>query len=88
MAENFVYSIAGAEIMLPKYSDVLTFGFARRNRHLPEAEVLFLLVEENATPDVLKILDRLNMEQTREVMTAWAQDSGVSLGESASSSTL
>lgn len=87
-ATSFTYRFAdGRSVTLPKFSDVMTFGRARKMRGLEESEQMFTLMEEICTEDVLSVLDAMNLDETSAFFTAWQEDSGASVGESEGSST-
>ena len=84
--EKFHYEVDGKKITLPKFADVLTFGFARKTRKMSQAEQMFELVEAAADDNALAVIDGLRTEQMEEFFTAWQKHSGVGVGESKDSS--
>ena len=86
MMEKFHYEADGKKIVLPKFADVLTFGFARKTRKMSQAEQMFELVEAAADAKALAVIDGLRTEQMEEFFTAWQKHSGVGVGESKDSS--
>lgn len=84
--EKFHYEVDGKKITLPKFADVLTFGFARKTRKMSQAEQMFELVEAAADDKALAVIDGLRTEQMEEFFTAWQKHSGVGVGESKDSS--
>lgn len=74
------------EVVLPKFGSI-PFGILRKNRHKPEEDQFFDLLESVAGEKYLEIMDRAPQSEMRAMMTAWQKDSGVQLGESTDSST-
>lgn len=87
-SDEFRYTLpSGETIVLPAFETVVTFGIARRLRKLPADEQLFALVEEVCDDEVLALLDDMSATEAGEFFDAWQRGSGVSVGESAGSST-
>lgn len=86
--EKFHYEVGGKKITLPRFEDVLTFGFARKTRHLSQADQMFEVVEAAADEKTLAIIDTMKPSDMEQFFTAWQKHSGVGLGESGGSSSL
>lgn len=87
-SSTFAYTTkSGAQLVLPRFDKVVTFGRARRLRKLSEEEQVFVLVEEVCDEAALAVLDEMPATEIGDFFTAWQQHSGASLGESSSSST-
>lgn len=84
--EKFHYEVGGKKVVLPKFADVMTFGFARKTRKKSQAEQMFELVESAADEKTLKVLDTMKASDMEKFFTAWQKDSGVTVGESGDSS--
>lgn len=78
---------SGDTLVLPPFAGLLTFGLARKLRKLPVEEQIFTLVENVCDDDELAVLDKMDTTEAAAFFEAWQQGAGVSLGESAGSST-
>lgn len=84
---RFTYEFAdGGKVTLPRFDKVMTIGLARKARHHGESEIGWLLLEKAADDKALEVIDEQSMDQFQEFMTAWQEDSGISVGESSGSS--
>lgn len=79
---EFTHKFAdGDTVTLPRFGSLMTFGRVRKMRHLPEAEQMFLLMEEVCDEDQLAVLDKMDTAETQEFFSGWQKHSGVDLGE-------
>lgn len=86
-SKTFTYTFGdGRKVTLPAFSSVMSFGRARRLRHLPEDEQFFQVIEDVCDDKALAVLDAMSATETEEFVKAWQADSGASLGESSGSS--
>lgn len=76
----------GKSVTIPRFKSAMTFGRARKMRKLDEAEQMFALIEDVCDEAALALLDEMDADETEAFIKAWQEDSGVSLGESSSSS--
>lgn len=84
---TFKYTfLSGKTLVLPQFDSIMTFGRARRLRKADEGEQMFALVEEVCDETALAVLDEMDLAETQTFFEAWQNASGVSVGESASSS--
>lgn len=83
--EKFHYVVGKKKIVLPKFKDAATFGFMRRARSLPEHEQMIELIESVADEKTLAILDPMGSDELEAFISAWQEDSSVTLGESSAS---
>lgn len=84
---DFTYRFAdGRTVTMARFKKVMTFGRARKLRKLPESEQMFVIFEEVCDEETLAALDDMDADETQAFFEAWQADSGVSLGESESSS--
>lgn len=86
MAQQFEFEFSNKlKVEVQKFSDVLTIGFVERIRKLSEQDQLFALYEEIFDTETREKLAELPFAELGVFVQAWQKDSGVSLGESASS---
>lgn len=86
--EKFIHTVGKAKITLPKFDQVFTsFGEVRAFRKLDQGEQMFALIEKAADDVNLAKIDSLSIEQVKDLLVAWQQDAGISLGESSASAT-
>lgn len=83
---DFTHRVRDHTVTLPALSSLLTFGFSRTHRHLPEEEQMYLLIEEHADEETLALLDTMDFDETLEFARAWRKHSDVDTGESGASS--
>lgn len=76
----------GERYTLPPYKSIKP-GLMRRVRKLTDMDATFTILEEIAPKDTLAALDDMTMERFDEVITGWLEHSGITPGESSSSST-
>jgi hypothetical protein len=86
MTEQFHYTHNGATITLP-YVSKIRMGIIRKIRRLPGDDQVFTLLEEIADKSTLAAIDEMDASEFEKFVTAWQQESGVTVGESAASST-
>lgn len=84
-SEKFRYDVEGGTIVLPSLKFIKS-GVIRKLRKLDETDQMFSLFETLLPEDQLDLVDELTGEQLTELATAWRDFSGVSMGESAASS--
>lgn len=82
--EKFHYTTTAGKVSLPKFK-TLKFGVVRKLRTMPEYEQVYFLLEQAADDKTLAILDELQMEELGALLTAWQEDSMVTVGESEAS---
>lgn len=82
MAKKFTHKIGDTTVKLPSLTN-LPLGVVRRSRNVDDAERLFITFETLFADDSpeMKALDTLDQKGLQEFMLAWAEFSGVSLGE-------
>lgn len=82
----FEYTHNGRTFTLPPYKSIKS-GTIRRLRKLPATDFAFTLLEELADEDALAVIDDMDTEEFEAMNRAWMEHSGITLGESSSSST-
>lgn len=82
-ANTFTYTFDGRTITLPKFGN-FPFGVIRKIRKLEDEEQFYSLLElvTKDDPDTLDVIDSMYADDVADLVTAWQEDSGVSLGES------
>ena len=82
-ANTFTYNYNGQTISLPKFGN-FPFGVIRKIRKLEDEEQFYSLLElvTKDYPDPLDVIDSMYADDVAELVTAWQEDAGVSLGES------
>lgn len=82
-ANTFTYTFDGQTITLPKFGN-FPFGVIRKIRKLEEEEQFYSLLElvTKKDPKTLDIIDEMYADDVAELVTAWQEDAGVTLGES------
>lgn len=82
-ANTFTYTYNGQTITLPKFGN-FPFGVIRKIRKLEDEEQVYSLLElvTKDYPKTLDIIDEMYADDVAELVTAWQEDAGVSLGES------
>lgn len=82
-ANTFTYTFDGKTITLPKFGN-FPFGVIRKIRKLEDEEQFYSLLElvTKDDPDTLDVIDSMYADDVADLVTAWQEDSGVSLGES------
>ncbi len=82
-ANTFTYTFDGKTITLPKFGN-FPFGVIRKIRKLEDEEQFYSLLElvTKDDPDTLDVIDSMYADDVAELVTAWQEDAGVSLGES------
>lgn len=86
--EKFQHTVGKSKITLPKFDQVFTsFGEIREFRKLAAGEQMFVLIEKAADEANLRKIDALSLDQVKDLLVAWQQDAGVTLGESSASAT-
>jgi len=85
-ANTFTYTFDGKTITLPKFGE-FPFGIIRKLRKLAEEEQFYSLLElvTKDDPKTLDIIDEMYADDVVDLVTAWQEDAGVSLGESVES---
>ena len=84
--EVYEFEHNGETYTLPPYKSIKP-GLIRRVRKLSDMDATFTILEEMAPPESLAALDDMTQERFDEVIAGWLEHSGVTLGESGSSST-
>lgn len=79
--EPFEFEHDGETFTLSAPSDVLTVGWARKNRHRTLEDQLFTLIEAIADKDALAAIDDMRKAEFEEFQRAFYAHSGISLGE-------
>lgn len=83
---TFTYTTTdGEKITLLKQAKAANPGFLRKNRKASDEDRMWLLIERAADEENLAIIDELDNDDFTALMEAWAEDSGVELGESKAS---
>ena len=86
--EKFHYEFEdGKKITLPKFESIMTVGFARKNRHIEQEELGWMVLEKAADDKALAVIDERPLSEFQDLMKAWQEDSSVTVGESSGSST-
>lgn len=86
MTEKFHYTTSSGEhITLPWPENAFKAGFIRRNRHVGQEELAWLMIEKVADEETLTVIDGLNIKEFGDVMEKWQQGTGTNLGESLAS---
>lgn len=82
-ANTFTYTYDGQTITLPKFGN-FPFGVIRKIRKLEDEEQFYSLLElvTKNDPKTLDIIDEMYADDVAELVTAWQEDAGVTLGES------
>ena len=83
--DTFGWTVDGETIELPPFKSLLTFGAARKLRHLDEADALFTVMEDKLSDDVLAKLDPMDADEMEKFFVAWQEHSGITMGESGAS---
>lgn len=83
--EKFEYDTGEGIIYLPNMKR-LKSGVLRKIRNLTDADQMYTLFELVLTDDQLALLDELDGDELEVLVKEWNEFSGVSLGESAASS--
>ena len=76
---DFVFSHNGKEFRLPP-GTVLNMGYARRIRKLSEADQIFTILEEIASPEALEAIDDMHAEEFNEFNQRW-QKHNLAMGQ-------
>lgn len=77
----FVFKHAGKTYELSPAADFMTAGFARQNRHLSQAEQLFLIIEGLADDETLAAIDTMKGTEFKQFQQDFYAHNGVELGE-------
>lgn len=86
--EQFHYTFPDkGKVTLPKFNAIMTVGFARKNRHIEQSELGWQILEKAADDKALEVIDEQPLSEFEKFMTAWQEDSSVTVGESSGSST-
>ena len=86
--EKFHHTVGKTKITLPKFDQVFTtFGQVREFRKLDTGEQMFALIERAADDANLAKIDELTIDQVKDLIVAWQQDAGITVGESTASAT-
>lgn len=82
-ANTFTYTFDGKTITLPKFGN-FPFGVIRKIRKLAEEEQFYSLLElvTKDDPETLDVIDGMYADDVVDLVTAWQEDAGVTLGES------
>jgi len=83
--EPYRYRVGDSEIVLPPFKKAAKTGWLRKNRHLSEMDLTFMLIEDLLDEDQLALFDSLDLDEFEEFSKGWQQDSGVTLPESSAS---
>lgn len=82
----FEFEHGGETYTLPRFGGIKQ-GLIRRIRKLSDVDATFTILEEVASPETLEALDDMTGDEFNAVIREWMEHSGVTLGESGSSST-
>lgn len=82
-ANTFTYTFDGQTITLPKFGN-FPFGVIRKMRKLAEEEQFYALLElvTKNDPHTLDVIDEMYADDVVDLVTAWQEDAGVTMGES------
>ena len=84
--ERFHYTFEdGKKVVLPKFDSIMSVGFARKNRHLEQSELGWLILEKAADEKALEVIDEQPISAFQAFMEEWQKDAGVTVGESGAS---
>jgi hypothetical protein len=83
---GFGFSHGGKDFQLADAADVLTVGYARKNRHKSESDQFFTIIEILAGDDALDAIDSMNKAEFKQFQIDFYAHAGVKLGESEASS--
>lgn len=78
---DYVTDIDGVEVRLPSLS-YMKPGLIRKIRRLGDVDAMYTLMELTLTPDALAVVDEMDPDAYKDMLEAWREHSGVSLGES------
>lgn len=82
----FTFDHNGRQYTLPRFKN-LKGGVLRRTRRLSPLDMMFTMFEEIADEQTLAALDDMDTADLEELQQRWLEDSGVTVGESSTSST-
>ncbi|MGW5316720.1 hypothetical protein [Nocardia thailandica] len=82
--DDFVYSLGDTEITMPSLTYLQT-GLVRRMRGLGDRAAMWFVLEETGSEEALKAIDETYPDELDAFMSAWAEHSGITLGESEAS---
>lgn len=83
---GFKFSHGGEEFELADAGELLTVGYARKNRHKSEADQLFTMLEELAGPEALDAIDSMHKDEFTQFQRDFMAYNGAKPGESEASS--
>lgn len=81
--EPFTYTTAGGEsfTVASLAKPFATAGELRRHRKDNPVDIAYFVIERDLTREQLKIIDAMDMDEFNEFSKAWAEHSGIDLGE-------
>lgn len=79
--EPFEFEHDGQTYTLAAPSDILTVGWARKNRHRTLDDQLFTLIEAIAEDDALAAIDEMRKPEFEKFQHDFFAHSGITLGE-------
>ena len=85
-ANGFKFTHNGEEFELADAAELLTVGYARKNRHLSETNQLFNMLEVLAGPEALDAIDSMHKDEFTQFQRDLMAHNGAQSGESEASS--
>lgn len=82
---GFTFTHNGEQFELAPAADLLTVGYARKNRHKTETDQLFGMLELLAGPEALAAIDSMKRDEFREFQKDLIEFNGATPGESEAS---
>lgn len=79
--DDFVTELDGVEIRLPSLS-YMTPGIVRVIRNMSDIDQTFTILEKSLTAEAMAKVDTLDPEEFNDLLIAWRDHSGITLGES------
>ncbi|MBF6459802.1 hypothetical protein IU433_12220 [Nocardia puris] len=79
--DPYIHKIGATEVSLPSLT-YLKPGIVRRVRRMDNIDAMYTVMELLLDPDVLELIDEMDPEDYEELLAAWREHSGLSLGES------
>lgn len=76
----FVYESPHGRVIVPSLTKI-KIGVMRKIRNLESGDQAFTIIEEVCKPSVLAVIDEFDGDEMNKFMEAWAEFSGVSVGE-------
>ena len=79
--DDFVTKVGETEVRLPSLT-YLKPGLIRKIRRLGDVDAMYTLMELTLDEATLEVIDDMDPDEYAEMLDAWREHSGVSLGES------